>query len=752
MNGNPLSGVSLQFNPPVPSLRLQQSDFVKLGGIPRELIDRAGIFRVSSEGGAFLVGRRDSKDYSGRVFPNIWPAERSPRSYRLRRDNPDIRYEKGHRRVDQKYLSEPIAKNLLYVPPREDAAALSDCSIPIIVTEGEKKALALAGIAKGPNQFLAIGLSGIWNFRDNSGKTNSPTGQRVSVNAPIADLNRIHWDGRKVLIVFDTNVASNPSVAAARNQLAIELVSRRANVHFVDLPEGDAVNGVDDYIAIHGSSAALSLIDQARPFDPSEKLAKLHYTDFGNEQAFEMLFGARYLYHIESGMWLMWNGTVWDPDEVNRVDRDMLAVAMARLDATAKINDDPLAFKLSGDPRDSQKKAIGAALKLQNIQGRQAALNSAKSNPRFARTAADFDQHDLLLACANGVIDLETGELRHGRREDMLTIQSPTIWEPGADASSWVKFLKDIFKSNPELVDFMQVLVGYSLTGLTVEEILLILHGTGRNGKGTLLRVLIAMLGRYGATTEFSTLIQDRDGSKSPRNDIAAIAGKRFVSAQESKQGAQLDESLVKSLTGGDMITARFLHKEFFTFRPTWKIWLATNHKPEIKGSDVGIWSRPRLIPFCESFEGREDKGLKQRLLAPAQLSAVLKWAVDGCRIYLREGLKAPACVTAATAAYRHEQNVITRFIDERCKRVDSGLSIRARDLYLGFIEWTKLEEIAEPPSEKSFGLAMAELGLQKVRRSAGIIYPGIQIDQQRILAEIEETSEAEAIRRQDLM
>ena len=143
--------------------------------------------------------------------------------------------------------------------------------------------------------------------------------------------------------------------------------------------------------------------------------------------------------------------------------------------------------------------------------------------------------------------------------------------------------------------------------------------------------MLSAVLGDYAANTEFSTLIADRDRGKGPRNDIASIAGRRFVTAQESCEGAQFDESLIKALTGGDLITARFLHKEFFTFRPTWKIWLASNHKPEIRGTDDGIWSRPNLIPFTVSFEGREDRGLKAALLTPQELSGILRWAVEGC-------------------------------------------------------------------------------------------------------------------------
>jgi putative DNA primase/helicase len=750
----------LKFDPGVEWEPLTERDFDSLekSGIPAQLAIDAQLYRVGNQAGAFIVGRQASQihDMSGLAYPNIWPGERFPRETRLRRDNPEMRRgSDGKPKADRKYLTAPGARNHLYIGPGIDPAWLQDVTIPIIITEGEKKDLALTALAlhehAGKPRWISCAISGVWNFRDNSEKGFDSKGARVSVNAPISDLSRVAWEGRAVTIVFDSNTATNPGVLAARNQFALELTGRGALVSFVDIPQQDGINGIDDFIAAHGPAEALELLGTARPFDPKEKLAKLCYTDHGHEQAFEMLFADRYLYHATGGVWLVWNGVVFEPDELNRIDRDMLQVALARLDATVKTEEDPLEFKKTGDPRKSTKGAIAAAMKLQNVRGRQAALESATSNPRFARRAEHFDQHDLLFACANGVIDLETGELRPGRREDMLTLQSDVVFDARAECRDFLRFLDGLFPHNPELIEFLQVAIGYSLTGLTREEIFLILHGLGRNGKGTLLRVMLALFGRYGATTEFSTLIQDRDVSKSPRNDIAAIAGKRLVSAQESRRGAQLDESLIKSLTGGDMITARFLHKEFFTFRPTWKIWLATNHKPQISGSDVGIWSRPKLIPFNETFEGREDKGLKDRLLAPSQLSGVLNWAVAGAVSYLRNGLKYPEIVTAATKSYKHEQDIVSRFLDECCRKTDPGLSIKAHDLFVSFAEWVRENEL-EAMSEVLFSAAMKDKGILKARGGKGQRYFGIAIDPEKLHAFARESEEAEAIRTQDIM
>ena len=216
------------------------------------------------------------------------------------------------------------------------------------------------------------------------------------------------------------------------------------------------------------------------------------------------------------------------------------------------------------------------------------------------------------------------------------------------------------------------------------------------------------------------------------------MAGRRFVCAQESREGAQLDEALIKALTGGDLITARFLHREFFTFRPTWKIWLATNHRPEIRGSDVGIWSRPKLIPFGVNFEGREDRGLKDALLQPTELSGILNWAIEGCRMYLKDGLQYPEAVTSATRQYRADSDVIGRFIEEECV---SGIgSAWANEIYQAFSKWAS--DVGEPGmSETAFSLRMKERGMDKQRLARGVKYMNIGLRSQSRSAEFEDAA-----------
>jgi P4 family phage/plasmid primase-like protien len=695
---------------------------LKRSWITPKLADRAGLYRVDAAEGATIIGRGGQKgNYAGIVFPNFWPGETRPRAHALRRDKPEIEYHKGERREKGKYMTAPGEGNRLYFVPRTPAGLLDAPDLAICWTEGQKKTLALEALSTHDSherRFLPIGLAGVWNWRGVNGKTSDCDGRRRDTRGPISDLSRIQLGSDRInYILFDSNVETNGSVAAARNQFALELTSRGAKVFLVDLPASDGVNGIDDYLAVNGPNAALKLFETARPFDPKDALSKLDNTDYGNEQAFEILFGEEYRYDCTCKQWRKWTGVLWEQDSVNSIDRRMLSVAQERLDATALLQEKDS----SGEP--VRKKAVAAVMKLRNVRVRQSAIESATSNERFARRAEDFDRDDYLFACTNGVIELKTGKFRPGRREDMLTKGSPVVYDRCASCERWLRFLREVFQGNEEMLDFIQRAVGYSLLGLTREEVFFILYGNGRNGKGTFIRVLLDLLGDYAVNTDFSTLIADKFTSKGPRNDLASMAGRRFVSAQESREGAQLDASLIKALTGGDLITARFLHKEFFTFRPTWKIWVATNHRPEIRGTDSGIWSRPKLIPFDVSFEGKEDRGLKAALLDPRELSGVLNWAIDGCRKYLDGGLNYPQAVTDATAQYKADSDLIARFLSECCL-LGQG-SIPARKLYQTYVRWAG-DTGEESMSETAFGIRMREQGIAKKKVNSCLAYQNI--------------------------
>ena len=697
---------------------LTEGDYRELerSGITREMAHGALLFRISNADAKRMLGRNDSEDYAGIVFPYFAPGEKYPCSHRVRRDSPPVAIKRGKIQPEQKYLSPPGDANRAYWEPATPVSIYSDTSIDLICCEGQKKVIALGGaVREHCLNACVVGLNGVWGFRGKTGIRENSRGQRQQAKGVIPDIERISFEGRTVFILFDTNVTENPMVAAARNELASEVAVRGGRAMLIDLAPENDVNGIDDFIGKHGRAAAIKLLESAREFDPSEKIASLAFTDFDNEQVFEMLFAEEYRFNATAQEWLFWDENVWAADQIGRIDRSMIAVANARLDATAKITDET-----------EQKRSVARALKLRNVSSRRAAIESSQSNTRFVRRMEDFDKADHLFACANGVIDLRTGDFRRGRRSDMLTKASAIEWNPTAPYDHWLQFLYEVFAGNVDVIRFVQSAAGYTLTGLTQEEVFFLLYGGGRNGKGTLLRVLGEVFGAYAGVCEFSTLLNTGRDGRAPRNDIAAMVGKRLIISQESREGAKLDESLIKSLTGGDLITARFLNQEFFTFRPTWKIWLATNHRPEIKGTDTGIWSRPKLIPFTVSFEGKEDKTLKGRLIRPESLSGVLRWAVEGCMAYQRDGgLKYPDAVTVATDEYRAISDQVGRFIEDRCVRGDFA-SVPARRLYEAYSKWATDAGERETLTETAFGSRLTALRYQKKRGNSGNIYLGI--------------------------
>lgn len=258
--------------------------------------------------------------------------------------------------------------------------------------------------------------------------------------------------------------------------------------------------------------------------------------------------------------------------------------------------------------------------------------------------------------------------------------------------------------------------MGYSLTGHTSEQVLLLLYGIGANGKSTFLETVRALLGDYATQADFTTFLKrESDGA---RNDLARLVGTRFVSAVEAEAGKPLAEALVKQLTGGDTITARFLFREFFDFRPAFKLWLAANHKPTITGGDHGIWRRMRLVPFTVTIpEAERDAKLTSKLAA--ELPGILAWAVRGWLAWRAAGLGLPPEVQAATASYRDEMDALGPFLDEATAAVD-GARITAKELYEAYEAWCAANG-ERPRSQKGFAMSLRERGFEAVKGSKGV-------------------------------
>lgn len=324
-------------------------------------------------------------------------------------------------------------------------------------------------------------------------------------------------------------------------------------------------------------------------------------------------------------------------------------------------------------------------------------------------TFDQFDRDGWLLNTASGTIDLKSGKKHKHRRADLITKLTQTEYRERAQCPTWLQFLNDIFEGDQELIAFIKRAVGYSLTGQSTEQCLFILYGHGANGKSVFLNTIRFVLGDYAGTALVKSFIQKQNDSSQANNDLAMLAGKRFVAAIETNKGQRIDEALIKAVTHGDPIQARFLYSEFFEFKPTFKLWFGVNHKPDIPGTDLGIWRSIRLVPFNRTFAPQEqDKTLEARLMAEAE--GILLWAIEGCLEWQESGLNPPDVVLAAVEDYRQEQDLLGQYIKDRCIEGKS-YQVKASELYKDYLSWAEENGHRYPLSMTSFGRDLSNRG-----------------------------------------
>jgi putative DNA primase/helicase len=445
-----------------------------------------------------------------------------------------------------------------------------------------------------------------------------------------------------------------------------------------------------------------------------QKLQSFQDTDAGNADAFELLHGERFRYDHTKGKWFVWNDRYWAEDKDGEASRAALETARERLSAAALIVHDK-----------DREKRINWALGSESVYRRKATLISAQTIRTFATTTEKYDGDNFLLTVGNGTLNLSTGKLREARREDLITRATDVPYNPSATAPRWEQFLNEVFSSDSEIIEYVQRAVGYSLTGDTREQCFFLLCGSGANGKTTFLETIVKLLGTHASTAAFSAfLVQHNQGS--PRNDLAALCGARFVKAAEAEHKASLDEAIMKQLTGEDTISVRFLFREVFEYRPQFKIWLATNHKPAIWETSDAIWRRIKLIEFNRQFAGlRADVALRRKL--EAELPGILAWAVRGCLAWQKYGLREPQRISRATLGYRQESDQVGRFFKDRCD-LQRDRQTPAKQLYDDYVLWCgRQHEI--PVANNLFAVKLTERGIEGIERkrgSGGRVYRGL--------------------------
>ena len=437
-------------------------------------------------------------------------------------------------------------------------------------------------------------------------------------------------------------------------------------------------------------------------------------TDEANAQLFLQLHGENVRYVPDWRKWLAWTGTHWQNDN--------------GLQVTSWAADMPQAmYQVAGTTMQAslRQQAGNLADALESVGTRCAMLIAAQC--RRVAKPDQLDQHPFLLNCANGTVDLRTGQIRPHSRVELITHCVDTAYNPTATAPTWQKFLESTFAGDQDLIRFVQKAVGYSMTGSTQEQVLFFCHGVGSNGKSTLLETLLLLLGKLGIQAAPGLLMASR--TERHPTDQADLFGKRLVVSQETEDGRRMNESLVKQLTGGDTIRARRMREDFWEFQPTHKLWLSTNHKPVIKGTDHAIWRRIRLIPFSVKFTddgangtAKKDSALKDKLRA--ELPGILAWAIAGCLAWQREGMAAPAAVTRATDGYQAEMDMLAAWLEDCCV-ISRTADVKVSDLYSSYAAWCEANG-EHPEAQRKLGMRLTERGfcqqkLRNARRWIGI-------------------------------
>ena len=439
--------------------------------------------------------------------------------------------------------------------------------------------------------------------------------------------------------------------------------------------------------------------------------ANPHLTDVGNAERFEAMHGHKVRFVHEWGRWLLYTGTHWQLDSRGHIQELAKDTFMA-------MYKDAAACKKKEDREQLARHALSceSAYRLRSL------LELAKSVGRIPVGPEELDTDVWLLNCINGTVDLSTGELRPHRPEDMITKLCPTVYDPAAEAPRFTAFLGEIFDGNSALIEFIQRVVGYSLTGVIREHCLFILHGSGANGKTTLIESIAAAMGDdYAQRAPVELLLRKR--SSSAPTDVARLRGSRFVSAQEVDQGCMLAEALLKTLTGGDKLAARFLYRDYFEFAPTHKLFLCTNHRPEIRGADPAIWRRVKLVPFTVAIPLEEqDVRLPDKLKREGP--GILAWAVEGCLSWQEVGLREPKEVVEATRDYRREQDSVEGFLAACCVQ-EKGARAGAGKLYGAYQRWCTVTGM-NALSTVAFSYALRDRGFAKKKNRRGRFYVGL--------------------------
>lgn len=542
--------------------------------------------------------------------------------------------------------------------------------------------------------------------------------------------NKTDWTplrGRAIYILPD----NDPAGAKYGNAVAAILKSLDCTVKIVELPGLSNGEDVVDFIALR-RDAGLSddaireeieaLCEAAEEYTPEPMQVEsegeqpqdgepgFHFTELGNAKLLVDKHGPDLIYPPSLG-WHFWNGKRYLFDEGEIGVRRMAETTIRGMYATVStIQNDELRKRLREHAKASENRT-----RITNM------IYLAQADARVTVSTDALDADPWLLNVQNGTVDLRTADIRPHDRADRITKICNVSYSFTAGCPLWEASLTKWTNGDVDMIDHMGRFAGYAATGVIREHVLPVLYGLGANGKTVFLNTLQWVLGDYAMTAAPQFLMYDPHG-RHP-TERADLRGMRFVSTIESSEGGRLDEAKVKELTGRDRIRARRMRQDFFEFEPSHKICIATNHKPDIRGNDDGIWRRIRLWPFTVQIPpADQDPALFDKLKAEGP--AILSWIVRGCLRWQRDGLREPQSVLAATKEYREESDLLGRFIEQHCE-VDENFWVGATDLHKRFCE-TYGDRVL---SMKRFGKRLGELGYRDDRAASGhVIRRGLRL------------------------
>ena len=511
---------------------------------------------------------------------------------------------------------------------------------------------------------------------------------------------RLKWDRKQAGTTYGALTIRN----AILSNKAIYLPVSQINLHSPDTDFGDLDEG--------GRGAHASFTPDISRVTLSLETMQPHVNPrYGREEigignAFADFFKPIARYNRDRGIWYIYDGTVWQPDSEN--------LAVMEL---AKILADKLyVYALQIRDEDTRKRYIERVKKLQYRKNRKTMVEDAKSV--FPVSHKVFDRNTSLFNCRNGTLDLTTGEFRAHDPGDFITLMSGVIYDPDMACPRWESFISEVMMNDSGLAGYLQKALGYALTGDTFLECLFILYGaTSRNGKGTTMETFLKIMGDYGKTSN-PEMLSTKFGASSvsgPSEEIARLAGVRFVNISEPEKKITFNAALVKRLTGNDTINARYLHENSFDFRPVFKIFINTNYLPNVTDMTLFDSGRLKIIPFKRHFEENEqDKGLKAFFAEPENLSGIFNWCLDGYKKFMEEKLDPPQAVTNATAEYKNESDRIGQFIEAWLEEGE-GFEVRSSSVYKVYCHWCD-EYRYHSENPKNFNAAM-EKRFFKVRQ-----------------------------------